>query len=89
MNSRHDHHHGHQYDKKNGSGLAFEEKLVKIFEHWIKHNESHAQNYLDWRLKAQEHGLDEIAARLEEIAQLSARLTEKLKAGLNEAKSSC
>jgi hypothetical protein len=93
MNSHHDHHghdhhdhHSHNDDEKSGRTLSFEEKLVRIFEHWVKHNESHAQTYADWREKARSHGLDGIAGRLDEIARLSDQFTEKLKAGLNDAK---
>ncbi len=82
----HDHHHDHSDEGEKAQGLSFEEKLVKIFEHWIQHNEDHAQTYVDWRVKAEAHGLDGIATLLDGIAQLSDRLTEKLKAGLDEAR---
>jgi hypothetical protein len=89
MSSHHDHdhhHHGHGHHHHDETGeLSFEEKLVKIFDHWIKHNESHAQTYLDWGEKARANGRDDIAALLEDIAGLSDRLTEKLKSGLDKA----
>lgn len=83
----HDHgHHDHHEDKTAGRELSFEEKLIKIFDHWVKHNESHAQTYADWREKAKAQGMDGIAVLLEEIEQLSEQLTEKLKQGLSRAK---
>ena len=94
MSSHHDdhHHHSHNHDhghdhhqEESNRELSFNEKLAIIFEHWIRHNESHGQTYLDWRDKAKAQGLDRIAGLLEEIAVLSDRLTEKLKAGLDEA----
>jgi hypothetical protein len=79
QDGHHDHHHGAD------SPLSFEEKLVRIFDHWVKHNESHAQTYADWREKAKAHGMDGIAGILDETARLSEQLTEKLKEGLNKA----
>lgn len=86
----HDHpdhdHHGH-HDHEHGSpALSFEEKLIRMFEHWVKHNESHAQTYADWREKATANGKDGVAVLLGEIARLSDRLTEKLKEGLTKAR---
>ena len=90
---QHGHHHDHDQDHAHGQGdadreLSFKDKLVMIFDHWIKHNESHAQTYIDWGKKAQAQGLEQIAGRLDEIAKLSDQLTEKLKAGLNDARKS-
>ncbi len=88
MSSHHDHHHHHSHDHhhEETGELSFEEKLIKIFDHWIKHNESHAQTYLDWGEKAKAHGREDIAALLDDIAGLSDQLTEKLQAGLSKAK---
>ena len=96
MTSHHDHHHHghdhshdhHHHDETGGGELSFEDKLIKIFDHWIKHNESHAQTYLDWGEKAKAHGRDDIAVLLDDIAKLSDQLTEKLQAGLDKAKNS-
>ena len=83
----HHHHHSHDHHHHDGTGeLSFEEKLGTIFDHWIKHNESHARTYLDWGEKAKAHGREDIAAILADIAGLSDRLTEKLKAGLEKAR---
>jgi hypothetical protein len=82
----HDHgHHDHQENKTEVRELSFEEKLIRMFEHWIKHNESHSQTYADWREKARANGMAGVAGLLDEIGQLNSRLTEKLKDGLNKA----
>ena len=88
MSSHHDHHHHHSHDHhhEETEELSFQEKLIKIFDHWIKHNESHAQTYLDWGEKAKAHGREDIAALLDDIAGLSDQLTGKLQAGLDKAK---
>ena len=92
MSSHHDHdhehhhHHGHDHHHHDETGeLSFGEKLVRLFDHWIKHNESHAQTYLDWGEKAKAQGREDISVLLNDIAGLSDQLTEKLKAGLDKA----
>lgn len=93
MSSHHDHghnhhhHDGHEHHHHDETGeMSFEEKLVKILDHWIKHNESHARTYLDWGVKAKAHGREDIAVLLDGIAKLSDQLTEKLQAGLDKAR---
>lgn len=88
MSHQHDHHDHdhHHHDEAAGQTLSFEDKLVKIFEHWVRHNESHAETYVEWSRKAKAQGLEGIAALLDDISQISDRLTDKLKAGLNEAR---
>ena len=73
-----DHHHHHDHD---GDSLSLEEKLKKMFAHWIKHNQSHAETYLDWRQKAIDAGMTETASLLKEIAAMTEAVTEKLKLG--------
>ena len=47
--SDHIHDHHHDDDKV----LTFEEKFVKLLEHWIKHNEDHADTYRKWMGKVE------------------------------------
>lgn len=51
--------------------------MIKLLEHWIKHNEDHVASYRDWAQKAQSHGLPEAGDRLSEVAELTAGLTGK------------
>ena len=37
-----DHHHGHAHSH---APLSFSEKLVKLLDHWIQHNDQHAEDY--------------------------------------------
>jgi len=38
----------HEHNHEIHNSLTFDEKLVKLLEHWIKHNDDHAENYRDW-----------------------------------------
>ena len=40
-----DHHHGHSHSH---APLSFSEKLVKLLDHWIEHNDHHAEDYRKW-----------------------------------------
>jgi len=80
-NHDHDHDHGHghhhDHDKRAESTLSFEDKMIKLLEHWIKHNDDHVGTYRDWAQKAQSHGMPEAGAQLSEVADLTAGLTGK------------
>ncbi|MFO8048368.1 MAG: hypothetical protein R6U29_04975 [Desulfosudaceae bacterium] len=78
----HDQHTSHHHEHHEpGQGMSFQEKISKLLDHWIAHNESHAQTYLEWRQKAEAEGFTEIAALLGSIAETSDRITEKLRHG--------
>ena len=77
----HDHDHGHDHthhphEHAQGQGMAFEEKLVKILDHWIKHNRDHADTYKDWAGRAREAGMPEVAGLLEEAADMNFTMNE-------------
>jgi hypothetical protein len=53
MSHRHSHHeHPAHHHHDSTDELSPREKLVKLLEHWIKHNEGHAQTYQEWAEKA-------------------------------------
>jgi hypothetical protein len=68
-----DHHHD------SNSNLSFEDKLMKLLLHWIKHNQDHASNYRIWAEKAKENGKDEIATLLGDAENMSLMMNEKFK----------
>lgn len=73
-----EHHHGNTENRE----LTFEEKLTRLFEHWIDHNESHKATYLSWAKKAAENEMPETAAGLKEAGALSGMINEKIKKAL-------
>ncbi|NNG02100.1 MAG: hypothetical protein HKM93_22135 [Desulfobacteraceae bacterium] len=80
--SHHDHHdHGghHHHDSEDSSGVekTFDERLVVLLDHWIKHNDDHARNYMDWGRKAEEHQLSGVGALLNEAAEMTRAISEK------------
>ena len=79
MSSHHHHHHHHD---ESHSELPFEEKLAKILDHWIKHNEDHAQNYKKWAQEAKTKGLTEAGELLLEAADISLGINQKLEKAL-------
>ncbi len=73
----HDHDH-HQPDHQHGTTeMTFEEKIIKLLEHWIKHNDDHAKTYRGWADQAKENHLEEIAAIIEEAAEMNLAVNEK------------
>ncbi len=70
------HHHTHQDTQ---SELSFEDKLKRLLEHWIKHNDDHVRSYKDWAEKAKAENYPEVAASIEEAAETTRMITEKFK----------
>lgn len=54
------------------------EKLRKLAEHWIGHNEEHAASYRLWAQRAREAGKEAPGEILEEIASEMAEQNKKL-----------
>ena len=74
-----DHHH---HDHDSHEEIPFDDKLVKLLSHWIKHNEDHALNYRNWAEKAKTNGNGQVAELLEEAAEMSLTINEKFEAAI-------
>jgi hypothetical protein len=68
------------------SPLSFEEKLIKLLSHWIKHNEDHAGTYTDWAEKTKAADLAVIGALLNEAAEMTRSISTKFEAALDQLK---
>jgi len=79
MNMSDDHDHHHPADDSPG-GLSFDDKLAKLLEHWIKHNQDHAINYRNWAEKAKANGRADAGALFEDAAEMSLAINEKFAA---------
>jgi hypothetical protein len=55
------------------------EKLRKMAEYWISHNEEHARSYRLWAGRAREAGYGEPGDILEQIASEVVEINERLK----------
>jgi hypothetical protein len=74
----HHHHHDHDHDHVHGS-LSFSEKLVKLLDHWIQHNDHHAEDYRKWAAQSRENGQDAVAELLDSAAELTDTITERFR----------
>jgi hypothetical protein len=61
--------------------LSTRDKLARLFDYWLRHNESHGDTYNQWIAQAEQEGLKETAALLRDISDLTRKLTEKFQAG--------
>ena len=64
----HDHHHGHAHSH---APLSFADKLTKLLDHWIQHNDHHAEDYRKWAGQARENGQAAVADQLDAAADLT------------------
>ncbi len=84
----HDHKliHGHcqKHDCHNEvkSEMSFEEKMIKLLDHWIRHNDDHAGTYRNWAQQAKENNLDSTAELLNEAAKMTIAINAKFEAAL-------
>ena len=72
------HHHGHETTRV----LSFEEKLIIRLEHWVKHNDDHAETYNDWAQMAKENDLEEAGVLLDDVATMARLITAKFEESL-------
>ena len=60
--------------------MASRDRLVKLIEHWIAHNASHAARYRDEATTAEADGYHEVAAQLRRAADLGTHVSAALRA---------
>lgn len=68
------HHHHHHHEEEQPAELSFDEKLVKLLEHWIRHNRDHAETYSEWAEKAAAESRGEVAVLLNEAVSRTLEL---------------
>ncbi|MBW2078602.1 MAG: hypothetical protein JRI71_13865 [Deltaproteobacteria bacterium] len=78
------HHHHEDNDSELKSTLTDKEKLGKLLNYWIKHNEEHADTYLEWSKKAATEELKDVAQILEEASNRALSLNALLKEALKK-----
>jgi hypothetical protein len=83
----HDHGHPHSHSHPRDSGhthgagpeMTTREKIGVLLSHWVDHNDSHKDNFYSWAEKAEQAGLDAVAAHLKQAGDLSEAVTKQLK----------
>jgi hypothetical protein len=76
--------HDHAYPQGGGAAapLSFEGKLIKLLEHWIRHNEGHVGSCVEWARKAEASNLTDIARLLCEAADQTRGVSAKFEEAL-------
>jgi len=81
-----DHHHLHENGQlEDQEPVSTREKFGKLLEYWIKHNEEHARAYLEWSKWAGEEELEGVASLLEEAAEMTISINQKLEEALKRS----
>jgi hypothetical protein len=83
MTHHHHHDHDHEHHHEVKSDLTFKEKMIKLLDHWMKHNQDHAATYKDWAEKAKTNDLPEISLLLEEVHDMTLKINDKFKEAAN------
>jgi hypothetical protein len=77
-------HNHHQHETP--ESLPFDQKLIKLIEHWVKHNHEHAATYKDWAEKAKDKRIPETVSLLEEAADMTLLVSLKFEKALDVIK---
>jgi hypothetical protein len=79
-------HHDHHEDTgiEGQSGLSEREKLGKLLEFWIKHNDDHVNTYREWSKKAGSENLGEIEHLLKEACERTLSINELFKQAIKK-----
>ena len=54
--------------------------MIKLLDHWVKHNDDHAKTYRDWAEKAKDKDMVQTASLLEEAADMTLLISKKFEA---------
>ena len=73
----------HTHSHSNNAELSFEEKLAKILNHWVVHNNEHNESYKKWSAEAKERGYNDISALIEEAEKISVEITKRFEKAAN------
>lgn len=77
----HHHHHHPAHSHEGGSPATTPsgiDKLIKIIEHWIQHNEDHARSYREWAERAEQLGQEQVAQILQGVAKESLQQNQQM-----------
>ncbi|SNT16800.1 hypothetical protein SAMN05446037_10471 [Anaerovirgula multivorans] len=75
--SQHDHHHSH--DSCNESSLSHDEKTLRVLlVHWINHNKSHQDNFLEWVEKCNKIQKEEVGNYIKKAVEFMEQANEML-----------
>jgi hypothetical protein len=53
-------------------------KLGILLEHWIEHNEEHAEEFREWAGKAKEYGSGKVSRKIAEASDYMVKASESL-----------
>ena len=81
------HHHGHEdhhHEQTSDGQMTFPQKMDRLLDHWIHHNDDHAENYRTWADRARQNGMDKMADMLDEAARQTEEITKIFQAAKKE-----
>ena len=73
------HHHHEDKHVEGQSRLSEREKMGKLLEYWIKHNEEHSKTYLEWSKRADSEGLKDVVGLLQEASEITMSINQLFK----------
>ena len=78
------HHHHEDTPIEKHNSLSEKEKLGKLFQYWIQHNEDHAKTYLEWSKRANTEDLKDVTSYLEKASELTMSINNLFKEAIKK-----
>ena len=78
MHKGHSHSHAHEHEEERDQTETLR-KLQVMIDHWIEHNDSHAENYREWASKASQAGEEEVSREIHLAIDDSEEVNKHLK----------
>ncbi|ABR48194.1 periplasmic zinc transporter/adhesin B precursor [Alkaliphilus metalliredigens QYMF] len=78
-NNPHSHDHVHHTGSSDDANLSHEEKTLRVLlVHWINHNKSHQDNFLEWVEKSKKMDKPQVADHIEKAVAFMEKANEML-----------
>ena len=79
------HNHRDRSAEESSPAIPFPKKARMLIEHWVNHNQAHAQSYRRWADTFRQNGLESEAVLLESAAESTQQVNHTLAKALESA----
>lgn len=83
----HTHSHAHGEDHHHSdANLSFDEKMIKLLKHWVRHNDDHVDTYRQWAEKATDMDMPDVGRLIAEAAEMTLDIRKKIETAIDRVK---
>ena len=83
----HNHSHNNSHSHLDENPISIQDKISKLLDHWLKHNNDHISNYHKWAETARTNQMDEVGSIIDEIADMSIKMNGLFESAIEKIQS--